>query len=150
MLEVMKDNVDVYFIMCGLGYPRVDEFLDKYPDRAFNFEASEQTALDAAVGLAYAGKIPVIYTITPFYYRGFETIRTYFNHESLHVIMIGAGRDDDYSKHDGYSHDAKDIFSVLHTQKNVHQYYPKDIDVLKSNMNTALTLKQPVFISVPR
>jgi transketolase C-terminal domain/subunit len=51
----MDENPDVYFLMAGLGYPRVDEFLEKYPTRAFNFEASEQSALDACVGLAYAG-----------------------------------------------------------------------------------------------
>lgn len=150
MLEIMKDNKDVYLLFCGLGYPRVDEFMEKYPGRAINCEASEQTALDIAVGLAYAGKIPVVYTITPFLYRGFETIRTYINHEKLPVIMIGAGRDDDYSKHDGYSHDAQDIKEILGTQKSIYQFYPKDVDIMKLHIDCALKDKKPAFISVPR
>lgn len=145
----MKDE-NVYLLFIGLGYPRVDEFLKKYPNRAINTEASEQTALDIAVGLAYSGKTPFIYTITPFLYRGFETIRTYINHENLNIKLIGAGRDDDYSKDDGYSHDAKDIKEILGTQKNIKQYYPKDPEELKKDLVFMLIHKGPCFISVRR
>ena len=150
MLYIMKDNPDVFLIFCGLGYPRFEEFSTLYPDRALNFEASEQTALDAAVGLAYSGKIPFVYTITPFLYRGFETIRTYINHEKLHVIMIGAGRDTDYSKHDGHSHDAQDISEILGTQKNIVQHYPDDLNDLKDSIDLAINIKKPHFISIRR
>src|SRR5260221_9933958 len=95
IIEVMTDNPDIWFISAGLGWPRTDELSDKYPDRFIQTEASEQTACDIAVGLAYEGKIPFIYTITPFYLRAFETLRTYFNHEKLHVCLVGAGRNDD-------------------------------------------------------
>ena len=91
LFKIMKTNEDIYILFGGLGYPRVDEFLKEFPDRAFNFEASEQTMLDSAVGLAYSGKIPFIYTIASFYWRGAETIRTYLNRENLHCILIGAG-----------------------------------------------------------
>src|SRR4051812_19882292 len=94
MHAIMDENPGVYLLMAGLGYPRVDEFLEKYPERAFNTEASEQTTLDIAVGLAYAGKIAVVYTITPFYWRAAETLRTYFAHENLPVVLIGVGRDE--------------------------------------------------------
>lgn len=150
LFQLMKENKDIYFLMAGLGYPRVDEFLKEFPDRAFNTEASEQTALDIAVGLSYAGKIPVIYTITPFLLRGFETIRTYINHEKLHVVLIGAGRDDDYSKHDGYSHDAQDIGEILGTQKNINQYYPNDKEQLLRQLTVAIQNTAPAFVSVPR
>jgi len=150
MHTVMESNPDVYFLMLGLGWPRLDEFLAKYPGRAFNLEASEQSGLDVAVGLAYAGKIPVIYTITPFYLRAFETIRTYLNHECLHVIIIGAGRDDDYSKHDGYSHEAGDIGRILATQENIQQYYPNTVEQLKQMVHVAVENTSPAFISIRR
>ncbi len=66
MLKIMDENPNVYLLFGGLGYPRIDEFLTKWPYRAINCEASEQTMLDIAVGLSYAGKIPFCYTITPF------------------------------------------------------------------------------------
>lgn len=150
MDDLMTKNPDVYLLFCGLGWPRITEFLEKYPERAFNFEASEQTCLDASVGLAYSGKIPFVYTITPFLLRGFETIRTYINHECLPVILIGAGRNDDYSKEDGFSHDAQDIEEILKTQKNIFQWYPNSERDLKHAIDGALAIKGPNFISLRR
>jgi transketolase len=148
--NAMEQNKDIYLLFGGLGYPRVDEFLEKYPNRAINCEASEQTMLDIAVGLAYEKKIPVCYTITPFLLRGFETIRTYINYENLHVLLIGAGRDDDYSKDDGYSHDARDIFTILSTQENIIQWYPEDKEELQGVLQTAINTLNPTFISLRR
>lgn len=148
LFKLMKTNKDIYVLFGGLGWPRVDEFIKEFPDRAYNFEASEQTLLDASVGLAYSGKIPIIYTITPFLLRGFETIRTYISHEKLHVVMVGAGRDDDYSKNDGFSHDASDIGEIMDTQKNICQFYPDNKEELMRNIAIAITSKQPCFLSV--
>ena len=153
MLEGFMDhNEDIYILLGGLGYPRVDELIAKYPDRAINCEASEQTMLDMAVGLAYAGKIPICYTITPFYLRGFETIRTYINHEKHHIILIGAGRNTDYSKDDGYSHDACDIGTILGTQLSIKQYYPLDKLTLMVCLKSALYTNKDhaTFISLKR
>lgn len=150
MLEIMKDNEDVYLIFVGLGYPRLEEFLEKFPDRAFNFEASEQSALDCCCGLAYAGKIPVVYTIAPFLLRGFETIRTYIDHENLSVIMVGAGRNDEYSQHDGFSHYEGDMKEIFLNLKKLTLAYPKDNEELKQHMNLAFTKKGPWYINVKR
>lgn len=145
----MKIDQDIYFVSAGLGWPRTDD-MKQFGSRYVQTEASEQTALDICVGLAYSGKIPILYTITPFLYRGFETIRTYINHENLHVILIGAGRDEDYSIHDGYSHDAKDIKEILGTQKNIDMWFPDNKRELEDSLNQALVISSPHFISVTR
>lgn len=151
MHVVMRDNPDVYFILLGLGYPRLAEFLSEYPDRAFNFEASEPSGLDAAVGMAYAGKIPIVYSITPFLlYRPFETWRTYINHENLHVIGIGAGRDDDYSKEDGFSHDAQDDAKIMESLTNIDCYWPQSKEALIENINRAIKNDNPSYINIKR
>jgi transketolase len=150
MLGIMRRNKDVYLIFADLGYPRVEEFLKEFPDRVINTGASEQTALDIAVGLAYEGKIPFVYTITPFLLRGFETIRTYINHENLNVKLIGAGRDDDYSKDHGFSHDAKDAREVFALFKNIVKFYPESKEELADIMRELLETKEPVFLSLRR
>lgn len=150
MHTVMETHKDVYFLMCGLGWPRVDEFLKKYPDRAFNTEASEQTALDIAVGLAYAGKIPILYTISPFYLRGFETIRTYFSHENLPVIMIGAGRDKEYSEHDGFSHYEGDMGKILSTLPHIGVSYPPTVSKMQAEIQGAIKDRKPWYINIKR
>lgn len=150
MHQVMEENPDVYFLMLGLGWPRVDEFLEKYPDRAFNFEASEQSALDSCVGLAYAGKVAVIYTITPFYWRAAETLRTYIAHENLSVILVGVGRDDDYSAHDGYSHDAKDDWMLMKAAGIEGTWKPESVPAMQLALKSCIDIKKPAYINIPR
>ena len=48
LLIKMQENKNIYMIFIDLGFPRVDEFIGAYPDRAINTGASEQTALDIA------------------------------------------------------------------------------------------------------
>ena len=150
MFELMAKNKDIYLIFVGLGYPRVDEFLKEFPGRAINTEASEQTALDIAVGLAYSGKIPFVYTITPFFYRGFETIRTYINFEKLNVKMIGAGVGKEYTVDDGYSHDASDIGKILDTQENIEQLYPVTSSDMIEMVNWMIKTNRPQFLNLHR
>lgn len=150
MDTLMEQNDSIYFLMAGLGFPRTQEFIDKYPNRAFNTGAREQTTLDIAVGLAYAGKIPFVYTITPFYYRAFETIRTYVAHERLNVNMIGAGRDEDYSQHDGFSHYAGDDVVILGNLPNIVCCWPSDVEQMHDYMNEAVKSKEPYYINIPR
>lgn len=150
IIEIMKKNKDIYFIAAGLGWPRTDELQMKFPDRYINTEAAEQTAMDIAVGLAYAEKIPFVYTITPFFLRGFETIRTYIAHEKLNVKLVGVGRDNDYSKHDGWSHEAGDIPIILKVFPEIIQFIPDDVDLMKKDIDKMVRLKGPAFISIRR
>jgi len=149
LLKLMGQNEKIYVIFVGLGYPRYEEFKNTYPDRVINTEAAEQTALDIAVGLSMSGMIPFVYTITPFYWRAAETIRYYIAHENLPVIMCGAGRDDDYSKEDGFSHDATDI-DVLMDGLNITSYYPEDEAIMRYSLIEAIKSKRPSFLSLIR
>ena len=149
IIQLMSENKDIYFISCGLGWPRTEE-LKKFKDRFIQAEAAEQTALDIAVGLSYEHKIPFVYTITPFLLRGFETIRIYINHEKLNVKMVGAGRDDDYSKMDGFSHEAGDIMDHLGMLENILQYYPETVKEMQENIDEMIKNKEACFISIPK
>jgi len=144
-------NTDIYMLFCGLGYPRYTEFRGAYPNRVINCEASEQTALDIACGLAVSGKIPFVYSITPFLlWRGAETIRTYINHEKLHVILVGAGRDSEYAKDDGFSHDATDDYLFIENMPSIQGHWPEDVKELKSTVRYAIQHKSPHYINIRR
>jgi transketolase C-terminal domain/subunit len=149
LLKLMRENEKIYILFVGLGYPRYKEFKKKFPQRTINTEASEQTALDIAVGLSMSGMIPIVYTITPFYWRAAETIRQYITHENLPVIMCGAGRDDDYSKEDGFSHDAKDI-SKLMDALDITGFWPNNKQEMRMFMRQLLKNPIPSFLSLIR
>lgn len=150
LYELMKANENIWALTGDLGYIGFDRIREDFASRFINTGAAEQALLDIAVGLALEGKIPVVYSITPFLlYRPFETWRTYINHEKLHVIGIGSGRDDDY-KHDGFSHYAGDDFSFMAPLENIIKWWPVDADEMKHALDQAIEGKRPYYINLKR
>ncbi len=149
LYSAMTKNPDIYVLTGDLGYMMFDKIRSAYPNRFINCGASEASMLDIAAGLAYENKIPFVYTITPFFLRGFETIRTYINHEKLNVKLVGSGRDTDY-EHDGYSHNAEDIKSIIDTQTNIKQLWPETKEEIPLLIKEMVDNNQPYFISLKR
>lgn len=145
----MKKNKDVIVLTADLGFGLFDEMRESYPQRFYNVGASEQAMSDIAVGLSLSGKIPVMYTITPFFYRCFETIRTYINHESIKVIMLGSGRDSDYEV-DGFSHFAGDDFAMFSNFRNIQKVWPPDADIACQVLEEAINSDKPYYINLSR
>lgn len=138
----------IWLVNADMGYKMWDGFASLVPDRYVNVGAAEQAALDIAVGLALSGMRPFAFTITPFFLRGFETIRTYIAHEQLPVVMVGSGRDKDYA-HDGISHDASDFRRILDTL-DVRQYYPVTAEEIPEVLKQVLAEDYPAFVSLRR
>lgn len=141
---LMQDDQNVVLITGDLGYGLFDKIRAKYPDQFFNVGAAEQTMMGAAVGMALSGKTVFVYSITPFLlFRPFETIRNYISHESIPVIMVGSGRDSDYS-HDGFSHFAGDdeIIKQLPNIEFIKQDEFSLASIVKSGKPTYLNLKR--------
>lgn len=150
LYKAMKKNKNIILIVGDLGYKVFDQIRDEMPNQFINTGAAEQAMMGIAVGLALEGKIPFVYSITPFLlYRPFETIRTYINHERLNVKLIGSGRDDDY-KHDGFSHNASDIYEFLDQFENIQQYIPQNKEVIPAQVKRMIELNQPCFMSLRR
>jgi len=149
LYNAMIDNPKIVVLTGDLGWGQFDKIRNDFSDRFINTGAAEQCLLDIAVGLALAGKIPVVYTITSFYLRAAETISLYINHEKLNVKLVGGGRDDDY-KHDGPSHMGYAAQDFLKSMPNITQYYPQTTDEVVSMLHTLLSESSPSFISMKR
>ena len=150
LLEKAKKNPDIYVLTGDLGYKLWDDFTVYCPSQYLNCGAAEQAMLDIAVGLAYEGKIPFVYSITPFLlYRGFETVRTYINYEKLNIKLLGSGRNHDYA-HDGISHWSDDAGLVLASVPNIKSYWPKKKEEIPGILKEMLEVKGPCFISLKR
>jgi len=148
LYDAMKANPDIWCIVGDLGYGGVDKIQKDFPDRFVNCGAAEFSMVGIAAGLALEGKIPFTYTITPFYYRAFEMIRTYINHESIPIIMVAAGRKDDY-KEDGISHTAEDdkVFKMF---KNIQCRWPESNEDMEESVREAIEEKRPFYINLSR
>jgi len=156
----METNDTIWLITGDLGFGLFDNIRDDFPERFLNAGAAEQTMMDIAVGLALEGKIPFVYSITPFLlYRPFETIRTYINHEKIPVKMVGSGRDQDY-EHDGYSHNASDVKKLFATWNegglcegifnHIEYYFPGETEQIPAALDEIVQNKKPVFLSLKR
>lgn len=146
----METNKDIFVLTADLGYKMFDQISVKFPDRFFNIGAAEQSMLDMGVGLTLSGKIPVLYSITPFLlYRGFETLRTYINYESSPVKLIGAGRGKDYL-HDGISHWAIDDLEIIAPLRNIKIEYPLNKEDVANLFPRFLLTNEPTYINLTR
>lgn len=146
----MKEDDSIFFITSDLGYGLFDRIRNDFPDRFYNVGAAEQCAMGISVGLAISGKIPIVYSITPFLlFRSAETIRNYVNHESVPVKMVASGRDDDYS-HDGFSHYAGDDKDLLHIWPNIITRWPIDEQALITDIEEMFHIDKPFYLNLKR
>lgn len=144
LYELMKTDKNIVLITADLGYGFFDIIRENMPDQFYNVGAAEQVAMDIAVGLALCGRRPVVYTITPFLYRTWETLRTYVDHEVIPILIVGAGRAMDY-KTEGFSHHAVDdeMFKVF---KNIEYYAPTE----NLDLQGVLYKRKPVYLNLQR
>ena len=148
LLKEMSINEDVYLITGDLGYGLWDDIRDTYPDRFFNVGASEMAMMGMAIGLAMEGKIPFVYSITPFaIYRPFEMIRNYLDHENVPVKILGGGRDEDYG-HLGFSHWANDDKKIMEVFDSVCSHWPNDVQELEKVFKDVMVNNKPSYLNL--
>jgi transketolase len=150
LFKLMANDPTVYLLTGDLGYKLFDNHFEYFKDRCINCGASEQAMLGIACGMALEGKIPFVYSITPFLlYRGFETIRNYLGHENIPVKLCGSGRDGDY-KDDGFSHWAHEAEDVLKVLPAIQCYWPMNEENVTQDMKEIYGNKSPSFLSLKR
>ena len=144
LYELMKKDQNIILITADLGYKMFDRIRDDFPNQFYNVGAAEQVMMDIAVGMAMCGKIPVVYSITPFLiFRAMESIRNYIDHEKIPVVMVGSGRGKDYET-EGFSHDATDDV-ILKSFKNIVFLSPDDF-----NLKEIIYMNNPVYLNLKR
>jgi len=149
--DFMFHNENAWLILGDVGYGIFDIHRAEFPSRVINTGAAEHTALCIAVGLAMEGKIPFVYTITPFLlWRGAEVIRNYINHEEIPVKLIGSGRSRDYLQ-DGYSHCCvEDVAMMKSLFYNIENYRPDNKKQIPTMFRDMIENKRPSYMNLKR
>ena len=150
LFDEMKLNPDIYLITGDLGYGLWDDIMNEYPDRFFNVGSSEMAMMGMAIGLAMEGKIPFVYSITPFaIYRPFEMIRNYIDHENIPVKILGGGRDEEYG-YLGFSHWASEDIAALNVFENLIKFKPHTPEELENAFRFAVNENKPTYINLKK
>ncbi len=150
LLDYMRADPKIWLLVGDLGYGMMDAIMAEFPSRTINVGAREQGMLGAAVGLAAMGKIPVVYSITPFAIkRPFEWLDNYLNNEGCPVKLLCGGRGRDYSE-DGYTHDATNDLAWLSTMRTIKVYEPKDVEEGKAMTHDWLYNGAPSYLNLKR
>lgn len=146
----MAKNKKIWVIVGDLGYKMFDYIKRDFPDRFINVGASEQAMVGVSIGLALKGKIPIVYTITPFLlYRPFETVRNYVDYERIPVKLIGAGRGKDYLDH-GFCHWAQEDKKVMGVFKNIESNWPNELKEIPSLVQKMIKSDKPWYVNLKR
>lgn len=149
LADKMREDDRIFLITGDLGFGLWDKIRDAHPKRFYNVGSSEMVMMGAAIGLAMDGKIPFVYSITPFaIYRPFEMIRNYLDHESIPVHVVGGGRDKDYG-YLGFSHWSHDDRRIMSVFDNVKSFHPESVDELTDYFDY-IKQDKPTYINLKR
>jgi transketolase len=144
----MKRNKDIWVVTGDLGYKMWDEIKLDYGERFINVGAAEQAMLGVGIGLALEGKIPFVYSITPFLlYRPFESIRNYVNQERIPVKLVASGRNRDYV-HDGFSHWAEEDIKIMDILSNINSKWPITNEELPCIIDDMIENNVPYYLNL--
>src|ERR1017187_964987 len=90
VLELMDKDERVVVLLGDIGVFAFRDVFAKYPTRCYNMGICEQTMVGMAAGLAMAGFIPIVHTISPFLVaRAYEQIRDDFGFQNLKGTFVG-------------------------------------------------------------
>lgn len=146
----MAGNKNIWVVTGDLGYKMWDQIRTDYGDRFINVGAAEQAMLGVGIGLALKGKIPFVYSITPFLlYRTFESIRNYVNHEKIPLKLVASGRDRDYA-HDGFSHWAEEDKKVMAIFSNIRANWPETNEELPALIEEMIQQDVPYYVNLKK
>jgi len=150
MEKLMEKDDRIWVLTADLGWGVFDKIRERFPERFLNLGVSEQAMIGIAAGMAYLGKIPFVYSITPFLlYRPYEFLRILIDYDKANVKLIASGRDDDYSDHNfsHTSHEDKIIVSTLH---NIRSFYPQSPSEIPALLSEAVNNIGPYYINIKR
>jgi transketolase len=125
-------------------------FQEAFPQRFFNVGIAEQSLVDVAAGLAYAGKIPFANTFAfLFATRAVEMVRTHLCYGQANVKLMAtyAGLSDSF---DGPTHHSISDIAIMRSLPNMTIVVPADTVTLKKLLPQVAAWKGPVYFRINR
>ncbi len=134
-------------LLTGDVEQEMEPFKRQYPNRFFNVGLTEQSMISIAAGMAIEGLRPIVYSITPFLLeRPFEQIKIDIDEQKLPVMLIG---NSDYPTH-GATHRPLNAEGLVALFKNIHGYFPRNVQETEKAMLDAYLMREPAIICLKK
>lgn len=142
--EVMAASADTYRSF-ALG-----EFVEKYPDRYYEFGIAEQNMLTASAAMASEGYSIFAVGYSPFLsMRALEQIRTFVAYPNLNVKVV-AGLSGLSGDTDGVTHQGTEDIGIVRTIPNMTLLCPADAVAARAFVKIAADVQGPVYLRLGR
>jgi transketolase len=144
IVRLAEKDEKIALLSCDV-LQEMNEFIERFPQRFYNFGLTEQTTIGIAAGMAIQGLKPIVYSLTPFILeRPFEQIKIDIDEQRVNVMLVG---NSDYPTH-GPTHRPLNVEGTVALFKNIHGYFPRNAHETEKAMLDAYLMKEPSFISL--
>lgn len=128
----------------------LNSFVEKYPDRYFEFGIAEQNMLTASAAMAAEGYCVFSVGYSPFLsMRALEQIRTFIAYPNLDVKIV-AGLSGLSGDTDGVTHQGSEDLGIVRTIPNMTILCPADAVAAKKFVRLAAEISGPVYLRLGR
>lgn len=128
----------------------LNSFVEKYPDRYFEFGIAEQNMLTASAAMAAEGYCVFSVGYSPFLsMRALEQIRTFIAYPNLSVKIV-AGLSGLSGDTDGVTHQGSEDLGIVRTIPNMTILCPADAVAAKKFVRLAAEISGPVYLRLGR
>lgn len=142
VMEIMDKDERVVVLLGDIGVHAFKDVFAKYPNRCYNVGILEQSMVGMAAGLAMAGFIPIVHTISPFLVaRAYEQIRDDFGFQNLIGTFVGVNVYDT-NPNLGLTHSCPEDFYLMNNVQGMNTFEPDSAVVFDKLLkdNYAVTL----------
>lgn len=144
--RVTKKNKNALCIVGDIGAFLLRNYIKDFPDNYYNLGAAEANMVGVGAGLAKSGKIPFLYTITPFITsRVYEQIKIDICYNNVNVKLVGVGSGISYGTMGSSHHSLEDI-AIMRALPNMTILSPSDPEEVEEAMFAALNHAGPTYI----
>lgn len=144
--KATKMNNNVLCMVGDIGAFLLRYYIKDFPENFYNLGAAEANMVGVAAGLAMSGKIPFVYTITPFITaRCYEQIKVDVCYNMANVKLVGIGSGVSYGTMGSTHHSLEDI-AIMRALPNMIIISPSDSLEVEEAVMAAMKHIGPTYI----